>query len=169
VPRKTNQEEARATLQAVGRPPLAVLRALRSELGLSDYAFSSVVGRSAQTVRRWRRSEVGVEVPEKAAKAIDDLRTIAAMLLKAGFDGRTVKSFLLSRNTGLGQDRPLDGLAADVGAFRRVEHVAKCFAAGIAPEPGPPFPAGGGEEREPAASRSQVAPDAPHQPMAARR
>lgn len=162
-------EQARATLLAVGRPPLDVLRALRAELKLSDFVLSGVVGRSAQTVRRWRRAEGGVELPDKAAQAIEDLRAIVAMLLAAGFDGATIKSFLLSRSTGLGQDRPLDGIAADVGAFRRVEHVAQCFATGIAPEPGPPLLAGGGEEREPAASRSQVAADAPHQPMAARR
>ena len=130
-----SQEGARATLLAVGQPPAMVLRALRADLGLSDFVLSGVVGRSAQAVRRWRRVEAGVEVPDRAADAIDDLRAIAAMLLRAGFDGATIKSFLLSRNTGLGQDRPLDGLRAGLGGFRRVEHVTECFLAGIAPEP----------------------------------
>jgi hypothetical protein len=57
------------------------------------------------------------------------------MLLAAGLDGATIKSFLLSRNTGLGQDRPLDGLRAGIGSFRQVEHVTECFLAGVAPEP----------------------------------
>ena len=163
------RKEARATLLAVGQPPVAVLRALRAELSLSDFVLSGVVGRSAQTVRRWRRVEGSVDVPDRAADAIDDLRAIAAMLLRAGFDGATIKSFLLSRNTGLGQDRPLDGLRAGLGGFRRVEHVTECFVAGIAPEPGPALSAQDGEEREPAAARSPVAPDSPHEPVAARR
>jgi DNA-binding transcriptional regulator YiaG len=129
-----NQEEARATLLAVGRPLPVVLRALRAELKLSDFVLSGVVRRSAQTVRRWRRDEGSVKVPDKAAKAIDDLRAIVAMLLAAGFDGMTIKNFLLSRNTGLGQNRPLDGLRADIGAFRQVERVTECFVAGVAPK-----------------------------------
>jgi hypothetical protein len=130
-------EKARATLLTVGQPPAMVLRALRAELKLSDFVIGEVVGRSAQTVRRWRRAESGV-VPDKAANAIDDLRAIVAMLLRSGFEGATIKSFLLSRNTGLGQDRPLDGLRVDLGAFRRVEHVAECFVSGVAPEPESP-------------------------------
>ncbi|HEX3173857.1 MAG TPA: hypothetical protein VHQ43_06540 [Solirubrobacterales bacterium] len=165
-----NHDEARAALLTVGQPPVVVLRALRSELNLSDFVLSGVVGRSAQTVRRWRRTEDSVDVPDMAANAIDDLRTIVAMLLRAGFDGPMVKSFLLSRNTGLGQDRPLDGLRAGVGAFRRVEYVAECFAIGIASEPGPALSVDDREEREPVtAARSQVAPDSAHQPVAVRR
>jgi hypothetical protein len=159
------QEEARKTLLAIGQPPVIVLRALRAELNLSDFILSGVVDRSAQTVRRWRRAEGSVDVPDKAVSAIDDLRAIAAMLLEAGFDGATIKSFLLSRNTGLGQDRPLDGLRADLGAFRRVEHVAECFVAGVAPEPGPALLAADGEEREPTTAplpgRAGFAPRAP--------
>jgi DNA-binding transcriptional regulator YiaG len=164
-----NHEEARATLLAVGQPPAIVLRALRDELNLSDFVLSGVVGRSAQTIRRWRRAQGAVDLPDKAANAIDDLRAIAAMLLGAGFDGATTKSFLLSRNTGLGQDRPLDGVRAGLGAFRRVEHVAECFVAGVAPEPGPALLAQDDEECEPAAARPPVTPDSSHQPVAARR
>lgn len=105
-------------------------------MNLSDFAISEMVGKSAQTVRRWRRAESGAEVPEEAAAAIESLRKIVAMLLRSGFDGATIKGFLLSRNVGLGKDRPLDGLRVGVGAFRRVEHVAECFLAGIAPEAG---------------------------------
>lgn len=164
-----NREEARKILLAIGQPPVIVLRALRAELNLSDFVLSGVVGRSAQTVRRWRRAEGSIDVPDKAANAIDDLRAIAAMLLGAGFDAPTIKSFLLSRNTGLGQDRPLDGLRAGLGAFRRVEHVVECFVAGVAPEPGPALPTQDGEEREPTTARSPVAPDSSHQPVAVRR
>jgi transcriptional regulator with XRE-family HTH domain len=134
-----DRAQARATLSVVGRSPVDVLRALRAELNLSDFAIGEVAGRSAQTVRRWRRAESGAEVPEEAAATIEGLRKIVAMLLPSGFEGTTIKGFLLSRNVGLGKDRPLDGLRPAVGAFRRVEHVAECFAAGIAPEPGPPL------------------------------
>jgi hypothetical protein len=153
----------------VGQPPALVLRVLRTELKLSDFVLGGMVGRSAQTVRRWRQAEGDVDVPDGAAAAIDDLRAIAAMLLRAGFDGATVKSFLLSRNVGLGQDRPLDGLRAGLGAFRRVEHVAECFAAGLAPEPGSALPKHDGEERESTAVRPAVAPDSSHRPVAVRR
>jgi hypothetical protein len=115
---------------------VVVLRALRAELNLSDIVLSKVVGRSDQTVRRWRRAKNSVDVPDKAANAIDDLRAIVAMLLEAGFEGPTIKSFLLARNLSLGQWRPLDALRPGLGAFRRVEHVAECFVAGVAPEPG---------------------------------
>jgi DNA-binding transcriptional regulator YiaG len=164
-----SREEARAILLDVGQPPALVLQALRAELKLSDFVLSGVVGKSAQTVRRWRRAQPGVDVPDGAASAIDDLRAITAMLLRAGFEATTIKSFLLSRNTGLGQDRPLDGLRPGMGAFRRVEHVTECFVAGVAPEPGPALRTHDGEEREPASARSPVARDSSHQPVAARR
>jgi hypothetical protein len=164
-----NREEARTTLLDVGQPPALVLRALRVEIKLSDVVLGEVVGRSDQTVRRWRRAANDIEVPYKAATAIDDLRVIVAMLLRAGFEGASIKDFLLSRNVGLGQDRPLDGLRAGVGAFRRVEHVAECFVAGVAPEFGSPLSAHGHEEGEPAAAGSPLAPDASHESVGVRR
>lgn len=123
-------------LRAIDRSPLQVLEALRVYVGLSDFVLSRVVDRSAQTVRRWRKGEAGSDVPDAAAAAIDDLRTIVAMLIDADYDGGTIRSFLRSRNMGLGQDRPLDGVRVGVSAFRRVEHVTECFVLGIAPEPG---------------------------------
>jgi DNA-binding transcriptional regulator YiaG len=158
-------EEARAALLAVGLPTSTILRALRIQIKLSDFVLSRVVGRSAQTVRRWRSGGDEVVIPDQAAAAIDDLRTIAAMLLRAEFDGATIKSFLLSRNTGLGQDRPLDGVRAGLSAFRRVEHVTECFIAGVAPEPGSAFDVHDGEEFEPAFAESPVEPDLPHEPV----
>jgi hypothetical protein len=44
-----SHEEARATLLALGRPLPVVLRALRTELKLSDVALSGVVGPLALT------------------------------------------------------------------------------------------------------------------------
>jgi hypothetical protein len=164
-----NREEARTTLLDVGQSPALVLLALRVEIKLSDVVLSEVVGRSDQTVRRWRRAADNVEVPYKAATAIDDLRVIVAMLLKAGFEGGVIKSFLLSRNIGLGQDRPLDGLRAGVGAFRRVEHVTECFVAGVAPEPGSALPVHDREELGLAVAESPVAPSASHEPVEVRR
>lgn len=155
-------------LLAIGKPPPEVLRALKEEVHLSDFVLAPVVGRTAQTVRRWRR-EADAEIPDNARVAIDDLRTIVAMLLRGGYDGNTIKQFLLSRNTGLGQDRPLDGIRADLGAFRRVEHITECFIAGMAPEPGPALSRDDGDEFEPALSESPKEPDAPERPVGAGR
>lgn len=152
-------------LLAIGQPPAVVLRALRVEVKLSDFVLSRVVDRSAQTVRRWRRAGDDVDIPDKAAAAIDDLRAITAMLVRAGFDGATIKGFLLSRNTGLGQDRPVDGVRAGLGAFRRVEHVTECFVAGLSPEPGSALADDDGEEFEPAIAEPPVAPDTPREPV----
>jgi ribosomal protein S18 acetylase RimI-like enzyme len=132
------REEARATLLTAEQPPEIILRALRREVKLNDLTIGGMVRESASTVRRWRRTQDGI-VPDRAATAIDDLRLIVAMLLRAGYSGRTVKSFLLSRNTGLGKDRPLDALRPEIGARRQVEHVTECFVVGIAPEPQPPL------------------------------
>lgn len=159
-----NSEEARGVLEAVGEPPATVLRALQTEIKLSDFVLGGVVGRTAQTVRRWRR-EPEVEVPDNATAAIDDLRTIVAMLVKADFDGATIKQFLLSRNTGLGQDRPLDGVRVGLGAFRRVEHVTECFIAGVAPEPGSALSKREGEEFEQAIVDLPQEPDPPREPV----
>jgi hypothetical protein len=131
-----NHVEARQILEALDRPPALVLEALRVDIGLSDSTLSRVVGRSPQTVRRWR-GDAASDIPDTAADALEDLRAIAAMLIAADFDGDAIRSFLRSRNTGLGRDRPLDGVRAGVGAFRRVEYVTECFIAGVAPEPGP--------------------------------
>jgi DNA-binding transcriptional regulator YiaG len=160
------REEARTILVAVGQPPARVLRALRTEVNLSDFVLSPVLGRSAQTIRRWRR-DAKAEVPDSVNAAIDDLRTIVAMMIGAGFDGSTIKQFLLSRNTGLGQDRPLDGIQVGLEAFRRVEHITECFIAGIAPEPGPALSTGRGEEFEPMIATLPKDPDSPHQPIGA--
>lgn len=160
-------DEAKNVLLSLGQPPVRLLAALRQEIRLNDEMLSGVVGRSAQTVRRWRRSGEGTEIPDESALAIDDLRTIVAMLLEAGFDGITAKRFMLSRNIGLGQDRPLDGIRAGLEAFRRVQHVTECFVNGIAPEPGPALPERDGEELEPALTEPPTAPDMPRQPAGA--
>ena len=160
-----SSDEAREALMAIGQSPAVVLRALRTEIKLSDFVLSRVVGRTAQTVRRWRRGGDDLDVPDEATAAIDDLRAITAMLLRAGFDGPTIKSFLLSRNTGLGQDRPLDGVRAGISAFRRVEEVTECFIAGVAPEPGSAFSVDEGEELEPVLAELPPAPDIPREPV----
>lgn len=158
-------EEARRLLLAFGRPA-AVLWALRAEIGLSDLVLGQLVERSAQTVRRWRKAKGSVEIPDEAAVAIDDLRAIVAMLLKAGFDGPTIKDFLLSRNTGLGQDRPLHGLRVRVGAFHRVQRVTECFIAGIAPQSGSALVEVDDDELEPAvAGPSTPQPSSPASPV----
>jgi hypothetical protein len=156
--------EARGLLVAIGKSPTTILRALRVEVDLSDFVLSGLVGRTPQTVRRWRRED-DVEVPDHAAVAVDDLRSIVAMMVEAGIKGSTIKQFLLSRNTGLGQDRPLDGLRVGLDAFRRVEHVTECFIAGVAPEPGSALSLHKGEEVEPAIVEVPIKPESPREPV----
>jgi len=154
------QKEAFTNLTAVGRPSTVVLASIKAAIDLSDFVIAPVVGRSAQTVRRWRRSDE-VEIPEESAMAIDDLRAIVSILLDGGFDGPTIKQFLLSRNIGLGQDRPLDGLRPEMNAFRRVLHVTECFVAGVSPEPGSALSRDDGEEFRIAPIGSPQVPNAP--------
>lgn len=164
-----NRVDPREILQSVGLPSIVVLDALRTEIGLSDFVMSRVVGRSAQTVRRWRKSDPSMDLPHDAAAAIDDLRAIVSMLIKAGYDGSTIRSFLRSRNTGLGQDRPLDGIRVGVSAFRQVEHVTECFIAGIAPEPGSALTVDEGEQFQPAVIEpSDPEPTLPKQSVGSR-
>lgn len=159
--------EARRVLITVGQPPSQVVRALRAEVDLSDFVLAGLVGRTAQTVRRWRR-ENDVDIPDAAIAAIDDLRTIVAMMVVGGIQGPTIKLFLLSRNTGLGQDRPMDGLRVGLDAFRRVQHVTECFIAGVAPEPGAALSGRKGEEFEPVIVEQPNRPELPHEPVGAR-
>lgn len=135
--RGLSEEEAaaRATIQDLGRPPSEILRALGKATSLGLEEIGTMAGRTAFTVRRWK-NEDDAAVPVASAVAIEDLRTIVAMLIEAGHSRRSITSFLRSRNPGLGRDRPLDGLRSDVSEFARVEHVTQCFIDGIAPEQG---------------------------------
>lgn len=159
--------EARRTLVTVGQQPSQVLRALRAEVDLSDFVLAGLVGRTAQTVRRWRRED-DVDIPDGAVAAIDDLRAIVAMLVQDGIEGTTIKSFLLSRNLGLGQDRPMDGLRVGLDAFRRVQHVTECFIAGVAPEPGAALSIQKGEEFDPVIAEHPNSPNSPREPVGVR-
>lgn len=159
-----DRKEARQILTGLGKPPPVVLRALRTEVGLSDFVLSGLVDRTAQTVRRWRRED-DVEIPDDAVAAIDDLRAIVAMMVEAEIEGATMKQFLLSRNTGLGQDRPLDGLRVGLTAFRRVQHVTECFITGVAPEPGSALSVYSGEEFDPVIAQDPARPDLPREPV----
>ncbi len=156
-------------LMAVGESPAAVLSALRAEVGLSDFALSEMVLRTAQTVRRWRKEGGSDDIPDQAIAAIDDLRTIVSILLKAGYEGPSIKRFVQSRNTGLGQERPLDALRVGLGGFREVERVTECFIAGIAPDAGSALADEDGGDLEPAVSESvPPKPAPPSQPVGTR-
>lgn len=150
----TANPDHRHVLLSVGQSPAAVLAALRTEVGLSDLALSEMVLRTAQTVRRWRRGGASDDIPDPAIAAIDDLRAIVAMLIHADKDGPSIKRFLQSRNTGLGQERPLDALRIGLGGFREVERVTECFIAGIAPDFGSALDDPDGAELEPSFAES---------------
>jgi hypothetical protein len=126
---------ARATILEIGRPPEEILDALVESTSLDLNELGTLVQRSGYTIRRWR-ADSEAEIPAAAAIALEDLRSIVAMLIEADYSKRAITSFLRSRNVGLGRDRPLDGLRCDVGEFARVEHVTQCFIEGIAPEQG---------------------------------
>lgn len=165
----TGNDEAHSILLSVGQSPAAVLSALREEIGLSDFALSEMVLRTSQTLRRWRRGRASDDIPDPAIAAIDDLRTIVAMLLSAGYEGPPIKRFLQSRNSGLGQERPLDALRVGVGGFREVERVTKSFMAGIAPDSGSVLADENGDEMEPVVAQSSAPePSPPAQPVGGR-
>lgn len=154
--------DPRLVLLSVGQAPAAVLSALRVEIGLSDLALGEVVMRTAQTVRRWRKGGRSDDIPDPAIAAIDDLRAIVAMLIRSDKDGPSIKRFLQSRNTGLGQERPIDALRVGLGGFREVERVTECFIAGIAPDFGSALADPDGAELEPSLAVS--APPKPTPP-----
>jgi hypothetical protein len=136
---------------------------------LSDFALSEMVQRTGQTVRRWRTGSASDDIPDPAIAAIDDLRAIVAMLLSASYEGPSIKRFLQSRNTGLGQDRPLDALRVGVGGFREVERVTECFIAGIAPDSGSALADEEDDELEPAVLESPPPePTLPSRPVSSR-
>jgi hypothetical protein len=162
-------KDARLILLAVGQSPAAVLSALRTEVGLSDFALGEMVLRTAQTVRRWRKGGPSNDIPDPAIAAIDDLRAVVAMLLGTGYEGTSIKRFLQSRNTGLGQERPLDALRVGIGGFREVERVTECFIAGIAPDSGSALADEDGDELEPAIAESLPSkPTPPRRPVGSR-
>lgn len=130
------EEEARATLLEIGKPPEVILDAIALATSLDLNELGVLVQRSGYTIRRWRGLEEEADIPAAAACAIEDLRSIISMLIEAGYSKSSITSFLRSRNVGLGRDRPLDGLRSDIGEFARVEHVTKCFIEGIPPEQG---------------------------------
>jgi hypothetical protein len=134
--KRADERQARETLLQIGKPPDVVLKAIliATMLGLNE--LGTLVRRSGYTIRRWRAPGEEADIPAGAACAIEDLRSIVAMLIEAGYSRRSITSFLRSRNTGLGRDRPLDGLRSDIGEFARVEHVTLCFIEGIPPEQG---------------------------------
>jgi hypothetical protein len=133
---KARDDEARATLLEIGKPPQAILDAILEATSLDLSELGALVQRSGYTVRRWRGLDGDADIPAAATCAIEDLRSIVAMLIDAEYSKRSITSFLRSRNAGLGRDRPLDGLRSDIGEFTRVEHVTQCFIDGVTPEQG---------------------------------
>ncbi len=132
----SREELARETLLEIGREPEIILRAIIDATALDLNELGALVQRSGYTIRRWRGQQRDAEIPASAVCAIEDLRSIIAMLIEAQYGKGTITSFLRSRNAGLGRDRPLDGLRSDIGEFARVEHITQCFIEGFTPEQG---------------------------------
>jgi hypothetical protein len=130
------EAKARMTILEIGKAPEVILNALSEATSLDLNELGTLVQRSGYTIRRWRGMDDEAEIPASAANALEDLRSIVAMLIEADYSKRAVTSYLRSRNAGLGRDRPLDGLRSDIGEFARVEHVTQCFIKGIPPEQG---------------------------------
>lgn len=130
------ERAARKTLLEIGRTPSEVLDAIVDATSIDQNELGTLVQRSGYTIRRWRGQGDDAEIPASAAIALEDLRSIIAMLIEVDYSKGAITSFLRSRNSGLGRDRPLDGLRCDIGEFARVEHVTECFIQGIPPEQG---------------------------------
>ncbi|MBK5218951.1 MAG: hypothetical protein JJE35_04080 [Thermoleophilia bacterium] len=103
------------------------LKAFSKDLGLRDREMMSLGGMSRATLARWRKDGDGERPP-----ALDDLRVIAALLIRSGaMRPRSVAGWLRSRNLGLTQERPLDVLA--LGEFSRVLSAAESACGGRVP------------------------------------
>jgi hypothetical protein len=132
-------DDYRAVLLRGDQHPSLIICALRGEVGLSDFDLGEALDAVPVIVRRWRKAGVSAEIPVKTVAAIENLHLITEMFIRAG-EKKSIKSFLLSRNTGLGGDRPLDGLSRGDEAFRLMKYVTQCYLAWIAPEEGPRLP-----------------------------
>jgi transcriptional regulator with XRE-family HTH domain len=103
------------------------LKAFSKDLGLRDREVMALGGMSRATLSRWRKDGDAERPP-----ALDDLRVIAALLIKSGaMRPRSVAGWLRSRNLGLAQERPLDVLAT--GEFSRVLSAAESACGGRVP------------------------------------
>jgi transcriptional regulator with XRE-family HTH domain len=95
------------------------LTAMRSDIGLRDRELTRLAGVSRATLSRWRKDGDAERPPE-----LDDLRAIAALLIRSGaMMPRSVAGWLRSRNRGLNDQRPLEALEA--GEFARVMKAAE--------------------------------------------
>jgi transcriptional regulator with XRE-family HTH domain len=103
------------------------LQAFSKDLGLRDRELMKLGGMSRATLSRWRKSGDAERPP-----ALDDLRVIAALLIRSGaMRPRSVAGWLRSRNLGLKQERPLDVLVS--GEFSRVLSAAESACGGRVP------------------------------------
>lgn len=95
------------------------LTVFKKSLGLRDRELVNLSGVSRATLARW-----GKDGDAERPPALDDLRAIAALLIRTGaMRPRSVAGWLRSRNVGLRDQRPLEVLAA--GDFSRVLKVAE--------------------------------------------
>jgi DNA-binding transcriptional regulator YiaG len=78
--------------------------------GLSVDELADALQVSESTIRNWQDGGT----PRKAAdRALDDLRTIVAALADSGVSGSRAASWLRSRNSACGYERPLDLILRD--------------------------------------------------------
>lgn len=99
---------ALAVLERLGEAsPLSdQLRAFGKDIGLRDRELMGLAGVSRATLSRWRKEGEGERPP-----ALDDLRVIAALLIRSGaIRPQSVAGWLRSRNKGLDWNRPIDVL-----------------------------------------------------------
>lgn len=72
---------------------------------------AKTAGVSSTAVRKWLN---GTEPKAETAMAIDDLRGVVVVLLKAGFEAQRVRSWLFTRNEHwLENNRPIDCLSSN--------------------------------------------------------
>lgn len=121
--------DAAEVLEKLGEatPLREQLQAFKKTLGLRDRELSALTGTSRATLSRWRK-----EGDSQRPPALDDLRVIAALLIRSGaMRPSSVAGWLRSRNLGLEMERPLDALAA--GDFSSVLRAAEAACGGRLP------------------------------------
>lgn len=109
--------------------PLAHVRYLRGDVGLTEADLADATGASTRTVRRWTKAdEADLERGPNYAQEIDDLYAVVSEL-RDSLTGKGIRQWLRSRNRYLKGERPIDVLRS--GRFQDVYDAAIAFRDGV--------------------------------------
>jgi hypothetical protein len=104
--------------------PIAYVRYLRSDVGLTETDLADATGASTRTVRRWTNSGEDLQRDPNYAQQIDDLHAVVVEL-RDSLTAKGIRQWLRSRNRYLKGARPIDLLRE--GRFDAVYEAAIAF------------------------------------------